>query len=101
MRVVVVVFAALLTVALAAFGVVAAHKTPASLVAFAQHLLSPAQATSAPVNQATAAAPPQVIKVSETSATAQRPASSPQPAGLVVAQGSTAASSQPAPARAW
>ncbi|MGC2125115.1 MAG: hypothetical protein WA652_19885, partial [Xanthobacteraceae bacterium] len=50
MRVVVVVCAALLTLALAAFGVVAAQKSPesGSLVAFAEHILSPAQAKSTP-----------------------------------------------------
>ena len=51
MRVVGVVFAALLTLGLAAFGVVAAQKSSGtgSLVALAEHIFSPAQATSATV----------------------------------------------------
>ncbi len=50
MRVVAIIFAALLTLGLAAFGVVAAQKPSGtgSLIAFAEHILSPAQATSAP-----------------------------------------------------
>ena len=107
MRVVVIVCAALLTVALAAFGVVAAHKTPASLVAFAQRMISPAQATGASVAPAASsqanervsepaavqAQPIQVpvIKVSDT------PAASEHAAPLVVAQSSAAAAETPAP----
>jgi peptidoglycan/xylan/chitin deacetylase (PgdA/CDA1 family) len=50
MRVVVVVIAALLTLGLAAFGIVATQKAsgPASLVALAAHIVSPTQSTSAP-----------------------------------------------------
>jgi peptidoglycan/xylan/chitin deacetylase (PgdA/CDA1 family) len=50
MRVVVVVIAALLTLGLAAFGIVATQKAsgPASLVALAAHIISPTQSTSAP-----------------------------------------------------
>jgi peptidoglycan/xylan/chitin deacetylase (PgdA/CDA1 family) len=50
MRIVVVVVAALITLGLAAFGVVASQKAagPASLVALATHALSPAQNTTAP-----------------------------------------------------
>jgi peptidoglycan/xylan/chitin deacetylase (PgdA/CDA1 family) len=92
MRVVAVAFAALLTVALAAFGVVAAHKTPASLVAFAQHLMSPAQATSAQ-----AALQVSVIKVSATIAQAAPSAPAATTAPLVVAQGSAAAAETPPP----
>src|SRR5580704_12071899 len=50
MRVVVIVIAALMTLGLAAFGVVAAQKSagPASLVALAAHVISPTQNTTAP-----------------------------------------------------
>ena len=50
MRVVGVVIAALLTLGLAAFGVVATQKAsgPASLVALAAHVVSPTQSASAP-----------------------------------------------------
>ncbi|MFZ3311223.1 MAG: polysaccharide deacetylase family protein [Xanthobacteraceae bacterium] len=98
MRVVVIAFAALLTVALAAFGVVAAHKTPASLVALVHHIMSPARATTAQVATATdapSATQVPVIKVSETSAPAERPAPTATPAPLVVAQGSAAAAQSP------
>ncbi len=108
MRVVVVVFAALLTLGLAAFGVVAAQKSSGtgSLVALAEHIFSPAQATSAtvatgaqasqtPIAQTSPAAAP-VIKVSETT-TSTQPAA--PPATLVVAQNSAAAApAAPAPA---
>ncbi len=59
MRVVVVVIAALMTLGLAAFGVVAAQKAAGStsLVALAAHVISPAQSTDAP---ATPAAPSKV-----------------------------------------
>ena len=94
MRVVVVIFAALLTLGLAAFGVVAAQKSsgPGSLVALAEHIMSPAQATSAPATpvasaQIAQASPVQapVIKISETTATTP----SAPPGQLVVAQNST------------
>src|SRR5580700_7676012 len=50
MRVVVVVIAALMTLGLAAFGVVAAQNSagPASLLAFAAHVISPTQSNSTP-----------------------------------------------------
>ena len=98
MRVVVVIFAALLTLGLAAFGVVAAQKSSGSgsLIALAEHIMSPAQATSAPAaagaqasqTQVAQASPVQapVIKVSETTGHERRPAAA--PAKLVVAQNS-------------
>ena len=98
MRVVVIAFAAVLTVALAAFGVVAAHKTPASLIALAQHVMSPAQATIAVASTAqtpSAAAP--IIKVSATAVPAEHPQAAPAPAPLVVAQGAAAAAETPPP----
>jgi peptidoglycan/xylan/chitin deacetylase (PgdA/CDA1 family) len=102
MRVVVVAFAALLTVALAAFGVVAAHKTPASLIAFAQHFMSPAQATTAAAPSTSVAAQPAavtvpIIKVSQTSAASEPAAPAAAPAPLVVAQSSAAAAETPPP----
>src|ERR1700675_1672157 len=62
MRVVVVVIAALVTLGLAAFGVVAAQKAAGStsLVALAARVISPAQSTDAP---ATPAAPSKVAAV--------------------------------------
>ncbi len=113
MRVVAIVFAALLTLGLAAFGVVAAQKptSTGSLITLAEHIFSPAQATSAPVatgaqaNQAQAAqtspvqtSPVQapVIKVSEVRDSAQSPSPSTPPAKLVVAQNSAAAAPAPA-----
>ena len=107
MRVVAIIFAALLTLGLAAFGVVAAQKPSGtgSLIAFAEHILSPAQATNAAAvgaqaNQ-TQAAPASsiqapVIKVSQVTSAAQSAAPSTPPAKLVVAQNSAA--SAPAPA---
>jgi len=109
MRLVVVVCAALLTLGLAAFGVVAAHKSPSSLVAFAEHFVSPAQATSAaapatgtqPVQRAAtapAAMQAPVIKASEPT-TAPAPATqTTAPAQLVVAQNTAAAAETPPPA---
>ncbi len=102
MRVVAIIFAALLTLGLAAFGVVAAQKPTdtGSLIAFAEHILSPAHATSAPAataqagQQAGQTSPVQspVIKVSQTTS-APQPA---PPANLVVAQNSAAAAPAPA-----
>jgi peptidoglycan/xylan/chitin deacetylase (PgdA/CDA1 family) len=59
MRVVVIVIAALMTLGLAAFGVVAAQKEagPTSLLALATHLISPAKATPPAIAAATPAAP--------------------------------------------
>jgi len=104
MRVVVIVVAALLTLGLAAFGVVAAQKSPGtgSLVARAEHFLSLAQATNAPAAPSagvqsgrTQVAPTSpvaapVINVTETSTATQPATPSASPAKLVVAQNSTA-----------
>ncbi|HEX4042261.1 MAG TPA: polysaccharide deacetylase family protein [Xanthobacteraceae bacterium] len=112
MRVVVIVCAALLTVALAAFGIVAAHKTPAALVALTQRIISPAQATVAAataqandrVNEPAAVqaqviqAP--VIRVSDTPAASEHAPPAASPAPLVVAQNSAAAAETPPPAPA-
>jgi len=105
MRVVVVIFAALLTVGLAAFGVVAAQKSSGSgsLIALAEHIMSPAQATSAPATSVASAQIAQVspvqapvIKISETTATTP----SASPGQLVAAQNSTSAPTAPAAAPA-
>ncbi|MGA9895284.1 MAG: polysaccharide deacetylase family protein [Xanthobacteraceae bacterium] len=96
MRVVVIVIAALMTLGLAAFGVVAAQKEagPTSLLALATHLISPAKGTSTPpVIVATVA--PRGPVVSDAS-----------PAPLIVAQNATppasaaVAAQTPAPAPA-
>jgi peptidoglycan/xylan/chitin deacetylase (PgdA/CDA1 family) len=105
MRVVVIVVAALLTLSLAAFGVVATQSAngPASLVALAAHIISPSQRASAPptpvaLTQAAAdrvvAAP--VIRISDTTATQPGMVSTP----MLVAQNATAANPAPAPAPA-
>ena len=60
MRVVVIVFAGLMTLGLAAFGVVAAQRAagPDSLIALAAHAISPGQSnTAAPPSQPVAAQP--------------------------------------------
>jgi peptidoglycan/xylan/chitin deacetylase (PgdA/CDA1 family) len=94
MRVVVIVIAALMTLGLAAFGVVAAQKEagPTSLLALATHLISPAQGTSTPPVIVAAAAPRGPV-VSDAS-----------PAPLVVAQNAPAtaavAAQTPTPAAA-
>ena len=103
MRVVVIAIAALLTLGLAAFGVVAAQKSPgpAVLIAFAERVMSPAPATSAPaaaVAMSQVAQPrvgdAPVIKVSDTTTATQPTASS---GALVVAQNqATPASAMPA-----
>ncbi|MGC1279803.1 MAG: polysaccharide deacetylase family protein [Xanthobacteraceae bacterium] len=104
MRVVAIIFAALLTLGLAAFGVVAAQKPSdtGSLIALAEHFLSPAQAAKAPAvagaqaNQTQAAqvspAEASVINVSQVTGAAQ-PATA--PAKLVIAQNSAAAAPAP------
>jgi peptidoglycan/xylan/chitin deacetylase (PgdA/CDA1 family) len=116
MRVVVIVSAALLTVALAAFGVIAAHKTPASLVAFTQRIISPAQATGTSVAAAAitqtndrvnepAAVQAQVIpvvkvpviKVSDTPAASEQASPAASPASLIVAQSSATTAETPPP----
>src|SRR5271169_5000926 len=96
MRVVVIVIAALMTLGLAAFGVVAAQKEagPTSLLALATHLFSPAKGTPPAIAAATPAAPrgPVVSDVPRA------------PAPLVVAQNAPApaavAAQTPAPAHA-
>jgi peptidoglycan/xylan/chitin deacetylase (PgdA/CDA1 family) len=100
MRVVVIVFAALTTLGLAAFGVVAAQRAagPDSLIALAVHVISPGQSNNAaPPSQpaqAQAARPSSpVTQVAQTTSAAQP--SSPAPAHL--AQNATAAAA-PAPA---
>ena len=93
MRVVVIVIATLMTLGLAAFGVVAAQKEagPTSLLALATHLISPAKGTSAPPVIVAAAAPrgPVVSDAVSDATPALR-----GPAPLVVAQNAPA----PAPA---
>ena len=100
MRVVGVVIAALMTLGLAAFGIVAAQKAagPSSLIALAAHVVSPSQ------NSATAAQPapanqvaPARIAQSPVAEIAQAPAAKPNPSPAtptVVAQNTAA----PAPA---
>jgi len=109
MRVVVIAIAALLTLSLAAFGIVATQKAsgPASLIALAAHIISPTQATNttpapAATNQTVAnrvvAAP--VIQISDTNTT-QPGVSASAPTQL--AQNATPAantSAAPAPAAA-
>ena len=105
MRVVAIIFAALLTLGLAAFGVVAAQKPSgtSSLLALAERIFSPAQATgtlaSAQANQTQAAqtSPVQapVIKVSEVTSAAQSATPSAPPTKLV-AQNSAGAAPAPA-----
>jgi peptidoglycan/xylan/chitin deacetylase (PgdA/CDA1 family) len=101
MRVVVIVFAALMTLGLAAFGVVAAQRAagPESLIALAVHVISPGQSNNAaPASQpvATQAARPTtpVVQVEQTTSAAQPNA--PAPASLV--QNTAAAPAAPAPA---
>lgn len=98
MRVVVIVFAALTTLGLAAFGVVAAQRAagPDSLIALAVHVISPGQSnsTAAPLSQPVAAqaARPStpVVQVAQTTAASELNA----PAR--VAQNAPAATSAPA-----
>jgi peptidoglycan/xylan/chitin deacetylase (PgdA/CDA1 family) len=100
MRVVGVVIAALMTLGLAAFGIVAAQKAagPSSLIALAAHVVSPSQnsaaaAHPAPANQVA----PARIAQSPVAEIAQAPAAKPNPAPAtptVVAQNTAA----PAPA---
>jgi peptidoglycan/xylan/chitin deacetylase (PgdA/CDA1 family) len=104
MRVVVIVFAALLTLGLAAFGVVAAQKAngPTSLLALAAHIITPAQNTAAPPAQTAQMAPTRVAEapvtqLSDATALAAPPASKP---ATVVAQNSAAAAATSAPAPA-
>jgi peptidoglycan/xylan/chitin deacetylase (PgdA/CDA1 family) len=103
MRVVVIVFAALMTLGLAAFGVVAAQRAagPDSLIALAVHVIAPAQSNNAaPPSQPVAA--PAARPSSPVVSVAQTPsgsdANAPAPARL--AQNTTAAATSAAPAPA-
>ena len=113
MRVVVVVIAALITLGLAAFGIVAAQKAagPASLIALAVHVISPAPSTSTPpapaaasqvsAIQVTASRVVQspVIQVSDTTTLPSAPSAAP----IVVAQNASASAlptAAPAPSTA-
>ena len=104
MRVVVIVFAALMTLGLAAFGVVAAQRAagPDSLIALAVHVIAPAQSNNAaPPSQPVAApaARPSSPVVSVTQTPSGSEANAPAPARL--AQSTTAAATSaaaPAPA---
>jgi len=112
MRVVVGVIAALLTLGLAAFGVVAAQKAegPASLIALAQHVMSSGQTTNAAAPAAAAPspvtprpAPAPVIRDSETATPLGAPAAAPEPIRVAqnVPQNATAsalAAAAPTPA---
>jgi len=105
MRVVVIVFAALMTLGLAAFGVVAAQRAagPDSLIALAVHVIAPAQS-----NNAAAPSQPVAAQAARPSSpvvsVAQTPPPSPEAntaAPARVAQNATAAAtSAPAPAPA-
>jgi len=99
MRVVVIVFAALMTLGLAAFGVVAAQRAagPDSLIALAVHVISPGQSNNAaPTSQpvATQAARPTspVVSVAQPAP----PAEPNPPAPIRLAQNATAATQAPA-----
>jgi peptidoglycan/xylan/chitin deacetylase (PgdA/CDA1 family) len=103
MRVVVIVFAALMTLGLAAFGVVAAQRAagPDSLIALAVHVIAPAQSNNAaPPSQPVA--PPAARPISPVVSVTQTPsgseANTPAPARL--AQNTTAAATPAAPAPA-
>lgn len=103
MRVVVVVIAALMTLGLAAFGIVAAQKAagPASIAALAAHVISPSQgvtAAPAPAAASQVAQPRslQPIQVSDTPTTIVP--SSPTSAPILVAENMTASAPAPAPA---
>jgi peptidoglycan/xylan/chitin deacetylase (PgdA/CDA1 family) len=106
MRVVGVVIAALMTLGLAAFGVVAAQKAagPSSLIALAAHVVSPSQnkATAAQPVAANQTAPARVAQspVAEIASAAPAATTNAAPAGpTVVAQNSAApAPATPAPA---
>jgi peptidoglycan/xylan/chitin deacetylase (PgdA/CDA1 family) len=100
MRVVVIVFAGLMTLGLAAFGVVAAQRAagPESLIALAVHVISPGQSSNAaPASQPVAAqvARPTtpVAQVAQTPSPAQLNA----PAPTALAQNTAAAPAAPAP----
>ncbi|MGB5181538.1 MAG: hypothetical protein WBO12_05025, partial [Xanthobacteraceae bacterium] len=104
MRVVVIVFAALMTLGLAAFGVVAAQRAAGSdsLIALAVHVISPGQSssTATPPSQPVAAQAARpttpVVQVAQTATAAQPNA----PAPTSLAQNATAAPAPAAPAPA-
>jgi peptidoglycan/xylan/chitin deacetylase (PgdA/CDA1 family) len=80
MRVVVIVFAGLMTLGLAAFGVVAAQRAagPESLIALAAHAISPAQSnTAAPVAQVAQTPSPVQLNAPAPTALAQNTAAAP------------------------
>jgi peptidoglycan/xylan/chitin deacetylase (PgdA/CDA1 family) len=95
MRAVVIVIAALMTLGLAAFGIVAAQKEagPTSLLAFAGHLISPAKGTP-PATAAAASPSPATPRAPVVSDVATQRTSAP----TVLAQNTAAAPSLPAPA---
>jgi peptidoglycan/xylan/chitin deacetylase (PgdA/CDA1 family) len=100
MRVVVIVFAGLMTLGLAAFGVVAAQRAagPESLIALAVHVISPGQSNNAaPASQpvATQAARPTTPVAQVAQTTSAAPPNAPAPTQL--AQNATTAAT-PAPA---
>jgi peptidoglycan/xylan/chitin deacetylase (PgdA/CDA1 family) len=100
MRVVVIVFAGLMTLGLAAFGVVAAQRAagPESLVALAVHVISPGQSSNAapatqPVAAQVARPTTPVAQVAQTPSPAQLNA----PAPTALAQNTAAAPAAPVP----
>jgi peptidoglycan/xylan/chitin deacetylase (PgdA/CDA1 family) len=104
MRVVVIVFAALMTLGLAAFGVVAAQRAagPDSLIALAVHVITPAQTNNAPPPSQPVAAPAArpispVVQIAQTTSGSE--ASAPAPARLAqnTSAAPTAAQAAPAP----
>ena len=102
MRVVVIVFAGLITLGLAAFGVVAAQRAagPDSLIALAVHTISPGQSNNAaPASQPVAAqaARPTTPVAQVAQAASAAPPSAPAPAPTTLAQ-NTATTATPAPA---
>ena len=102
MRVVVIVFAGLITLGLAAFGVVAAQRAagPDSLIALAVHTISPGQSNNAaPASQPVAAqaARPTTPVGQVAQAASAAPPSAPAPAPTTLAQ-NTATTATPAPA---
>jgi peptidoglycan/xylan/chitin deacetylase (PgdA/CDA1 family) len=103
MRVVVIVFAALMTLGLAAFGVVAAQRAagPDSLIALAVRVIAPSQSNSAAPPSQPAAAPAARPSSPVVSVTQTPPASEPNaPAPARLAQNTTAAATSAAPAPA-
>ena len=102
MRVVVIVFAGLITLGLAAFGVVAAQRAagPDSLIALAVHTISPGQSNNAaPASQPVAAqaARPTTPVAQVAQAASAAPPSAPAPAPTTLAQNATTTAT-PAPA---